>query len=221
LVVSNNGGLTISAQSGEGLTIRNGSSSVFSVNPAGKLVRVGQELATSEPVLFVLSASTSADDPAGTNGAQYYNASANRFRCFENNEWRNCIGGVTNSEFSLLNQKTTWMNVPETTTELFGTEEHRAWIDMSYAREFRATYTVGTENQAVECSFEYSLNDGTDWTSLTQEDHKIEFLGTGLRKSEWLVVRTPAKAEVLVRAICKADQPNSNLELGSIKIQLR
>ncbi len=221
LVVSNNGGLTISAQSGEGLTIRNGDASVFSVNPAGKLVRVGQEVATADPILFVLSASTDAEDPEGTNGAQYYNASTNRFRCFENGEWRNCIGGTTNAEFSLLGQKTTWINVPESSTELLGNEDNRAWIDMSFAREFRVTYSVNAMNESVQCNFEFSSNNGTDWISLTDTSHSIAFNMTGLQKSEWYQLRTQAKGEVLVRAKCASAQPDTNLELGNIKIQLR
>lgn len=221
LVVSNNGGLTISAQSGEGLTIRSGDASVFSVNPAGKLVRVGQEIATAEPILFVLSASTSSEDPTGTNGAQYYNASTNRFRCFENGEWRNCIGGATNAEFSLLSQKATWTNVPELSTELLGSEEHRAWIDMSFAREFRITYGVGATIGNMQCSFEYSINNGVDWASLTAASHTVGFTATGLQKSEWFQLRTEAKGEVLVRANCISTQPNTTVELTNLKIQLR
>ncbi len=33
-----------------------------------------------------------ASDPAGSNGMSYYNTTTNKFRCFENSAWNNCLG---------------------------------------------------------------------------------------------------------------------------------
>jgi hypothetical protein len=105
--------------------------------------------------------------------------------------------------------------------ELLGNEDHRAWIDMSFAREFRVTYGVAAVSADIQCSFEYSINNGADWASLTSANHTIGFTATGLQKSEWFQLRTEAKGEVLVRANCVSTQPNATVELTNLKIQLR
>jgi hypothetical protein len=43
------------------------------------------------PSLLVLDHKSSSGDPSGTNGAMYYNAVDNKFRCYENGAWSNCI----------------------------------------------------------------------------------------------------------------------------------
>jgi hypothetical protein len=47
--------------------------------------------------LAIAPASTfSHDDPTGVNGAMYYNSNANRFRCYQNSGWADCVGsGIT------------------------------------------------------------------------------------------------------------------------------
>ncbi len=43
--------------------------------------------------LLVLDTKNTPGDPTGTNGAMYYNSSLNKFRCYENGAWVDCIGG--------------------------------------------------------------------------------------------------------------------------------
>ena len=43
------------------------------------------------PSLLVLDHKSSSGDPTGTNGAMYYNANSNKFRCYENSAWTDCI----------------------------------------------------------------------------------------------------------------------------------
>jgi hypothetical protein len=46
------------------------------------------------PDLLVLDVKSDAEGAlAGTNGAMYYNAKTNKFRCYENGAWANCVGG--------------------------------------------------------------------------------------------------------------------------------
>ncbi len=64
-----------------------GTSLLFANNIANTIT-VGAP--SENPTLFVLGTKTSAGDPAGTNGAMYYNTNTNKFRCYENNAWINC-----------------------------------------------------------------------------------------------------------------------------------
>ncbi len=41
--------------------------------------------------LLVLDTKNTAGDPAGTNGAMYYNSNAGKFRCYENGTWKDCV----------------------------------------------------------------------------------------------------------------------------------
>jgi len=42
--------------------------------------------------LLVLDTKTGSGDPTGVNGGIYYNSNANKFRCYENSTWVDCIG---------------------------------------------------------------------------------------------------------------------------------
>jgi len=57
-------------------------------------IYIGTPGGDSVGATLVLGAKTTAGDPAGTNGAIYYNASAGKFRCYENGSWQNCIFGA-------------------------------------------------------------------------------------------------------------------------------
>lgn len=46
---------------------------------------------------IIVPRKSESSDPDGTNGAIYYNSSVNKFRCFENSEWKDCIGGTGGS----------------------------------------------------------------------------------------------------------------------------
>lgn len=51
-------------------------------------VQIGNS-ATATPDLLVLDNGTA--DPIGVNGGMYYNTTSNKFRCYENGAWANCI----------------------------------------------------------------------------------------------------------------------------------
>ena len=57
-------------------------------------IYVGNPAGDTTGELLVLSNKTTAGDPAGTNGAMYYNASLGKFRCYENGAWENCVYGA-------------------------------------------------------------------------------------------------------------------------------
>ena len=51
---------------------------------------IGQSDTTGS--LLVLDEKTDSGDPTGTNGGMYYNSNANKFRCYQNSGWTDCIG---------------------------------------------------------------------------------------------------------------------------------
>lgn len=63
--------------------------SLLNVNTTDNKVTIGT--VDQNATLMVLDNKTDAGDPAGTNGAMYYNAQAGKFRCFENGGWKDCI----------------------------------------------------------------------------------------------------------------------------------
>ncbi|NTW15724.1 MAG: hypothetical protein HGA38_05175, partial [Candidatus Moranbacteria bacterium] len=84
---------------GNGVTITNGSGNI-NMQPAGSGTSAAVQIgaggtgsATPDVLnLDVRSSASGAGDPAGSNGSMYYNAYSNKFRCYENGAWANCIG---------------------------------------------------------------------------------------------------------------------------------
>ncbi len=90
--IANGGATQISTDSTTALQVRNaaGTSNFFTVDTAGSIIQVGSSTGDATGVLFVLDSKTGAD-PTGVAGAQYYNSTNNKFRCFENSAWNDCI----------------------------------------------------------------------------------------------------------------------------------
>lgn len=69
------------------------------------ILTVGESDANA--TLLVIDTKTTATDPTGIAGAMYYNSNDNKFRCFENGAWINCIGinsvGTIDSQTKSLN----------------------------------------------------------------------------------------------------------------------
>jgi hypothetical protein len=59
-------------------------------------IQVGSPTADATAVVFILDTKNTSGDPAGTNGAMYYNSNAGKMRCYENGAWANCISTAEN-----------------------------------------------------------------------------------------------------------------------------
>lgn len=92
LSVDNNGALNITTSSASGLKVSDtGGLSMLNVDTSGSIVSVGSSTADANGILLVLDSKTGTD-PTGVNGGEYYNATSNKFRCYENGQWKNCLG---------------------------------------------------------------------------------------------------------------------------------
>jgi len=111
--VTGGGALTVSSGSGTNLTMLAGGAgkviakpgtnstssfevqnssgtSVLGVNTTDNRISVGVSDTTG--TLLVLDTKTDTGDPTGVNGGMYYNSNMNKFRCYENGAWANCLG---------------------------------------------------------------------------------------------------------------------------------
>jgi len=66
--------------------------SILVADTTNSRIYIGSPTPDANAVLLVLDTSSNASDPTGTNGAMYYNASTQKFRCYEDSKWIDCIG---------------------------------------------------------------------------------------------------------------------------------
>lgn len=90
-----------------GVNINSGTGNVnFTVDGTGSSgkVQIGNS-GTATPDLLVLDNGTA--DPTGVNGGTYYNTTTNKFRCYQNGAWTNCIGGDRQTSLKTADQSVT------------------------------------------------------------------------------------------------------------------
>lgn len=92
----NNDGSTLIKNSTDSATefdIQNSAGvSLMKIDATTDRVYIGNSTADGVGALLVLDSKNTASDPATpVNGGMYYNSSSNRFRCYENSSWQNCL----------------------------------------------------------------------------------------------------------------------------------
>jgi hypothetical protein len=217
--IQSGGAISISVASTQALVISNSGSTVFSVDSVGGIVRVGQKNSTT-PVVFVLGASDSTEDPTGQNGASYYSNTRGKMRCFENDAWHDCLSAST-GEYSIVASKTLWTAIPVGDAEFGTSTDNRAWVDLSNTHEYRLVQNTSIENSTAACVLEYSLDQGAVWSKATLGADTFTFATKGLAKTSWFKLDKPAQKEVIVRINCHSATDGHILEVNSIKLQLR
>ena len=66
---------------------------MFVADTASNAIKIGGGDTNQDggATLIVLDNKNTSGDPTGVNGAMYYNANSNKFRCYEASEWKDCI----------------------------------------------------------------------------------------------------------------------------------
>lgn len=105
---------TFGSNSGTAATLLQGGTNGVQIT-SGADVTIGAVDANA--TLLVLDTKNTINDPAGTNGAMYYNSYLSKFRCFENGAWVDCIGGGSYSG-SFQSMVSGLQNVPANATAL-------------------------------------------------------------------------------------------------------
>ncbi len=141
--------VTLGSTASTGATnIQSGTGNInFTAGPTSSTSRVviGNS-ATTTPDLLVLDNGTA--DPTGTNGATYYNTSTNKFRCYQNSAWTNCIGGD-----KIFMSKSSDQSVISSTTLVDDTDLQ---FSIAAGESWVVKYDLVTTN---------SSNSGPDWKS--------------------------------------------------------
>jgi hypothetical protein len=93
-LVGNDGALQILSTNTGALNVSNASgTNFFNVDTSGGIVRIGGAAADGTGVILVLDTKNTAGDPAGEEGAMYYNSKMGNFRCYQNSRgWTDCLG---------------------------------------------------------------------------------------------------------------------------------
>ncbi|MCA9333364.1 hypothetical protein KDA00_05840, partial [Candidatus Saccharibacteria bacterium] len=99
--IANGGAVQIRSDSATALQIMNsaGTTSFFTVDTSSGTIQVGSATGDATGILFVLDNKNTSGDPTGVAGAQYYNSFTDKFRCYEEGQWKNCIGNTAVRSF--------------------------------------------------------------------------------------------------------------------------
>jgi hypothetical protein len=221
--VFNSGALQLQLDSPQALAIKaaNGDNALTVDTLTGK-IRIGSGN-NAKTFLFVLDSKQTAGDPEGTNGAQYYNADSNKFRCYQNNEWEDCVQ-TAYSEYSVMSTPGPWI---QPSGDMEFPSQNRTWIEFRNANQFRILANLTAPGAANSiCRIQYATNtdSGTpDWHDLSSasDGGPIHLNGTGALKSDWTPVTKDAKKENLIRVYCSGGDMQTAPNFTSIRIQVR
>jgi hypothetical protein len=68
--------------------------SLFTADTTNSVIYIGNPTPDAVGTLLVLDSKNTSGDPTGINGAMYYNSASQRFRCYQDSTWQNCINTV-------------------------------------------------------------------------------------------------------------------------------
>lgn len=223
--VFNSGATQISTDDTAALQVRNagGTLSYLTVDTSGSVVQVGSSTADATGILFILDSKSTAGDPTGVAGAQYYNDSSDKFRCFQNGSWMDCLPS-SNTQYSLSAENITWSNMPAADTE-FGSTTYRTRVDLTNSNEFRLVirYSGGTVTAGADCRLQYATTEAGAWTNLDGgAGPELDISGAvGTKTSAWASVDGGAKADVYIRMMCKQGNGANDPQFRGVHFQIR
>jgi hypothetical protein len=151
--VDSSGNTRLQNTSGTNLLKANGTSS---------RVEIGSPTShASNPIILVLDNYNNATEPTGTNGAIYYSVAVNKFRCYENSAWKDCISGfntVTKTADQAATQSST--SFQEDDTLKFNVAANTSYI-------FEAWIPVDTSNATADFKYSFNVPSGATMQILT------------------------------------------------------
>ncbi len=230
LTIADNGALRIMTSSANALRIQsNAGDDVFNVDSENGLVYIGSPTDQAKTVLLVLSGRDEATDPPGVNGAQYYNNVMDRFRCYQEDKWQDCISSAI-SEYILLTSPTEAV-IESEFDKLDNSSE--IWIDLRSANQAQLQIEatpfgeVSAEAPIAQVSCRVEYRDATTtlediaWLS---NDVTVDINpSSNLAISGWVELPADTPDEAIVRLSCMQDMANGQSPhlFNSARLQLR
>ncbi len=186
-----------------------GSETLFTADTINNRVKIGDDdIAGNPTTLLVLDTKADAGDPAGTNGATYYNANTQKFRCFENGVWKDCgangAGGTTFQGYSLLRDA---VGVTMTNAASNGGTEiinlvSRSQIDFTGMTNVRAQFAHSLDSATIKLRIDFSTSSCATFNATPLVSAFGAAVGVNnIQTSSFAAIPTAAKTDVCVRAV--------------------
>ena len=182
----------------------------LSVDPEKHQVVVGTAGGDAYGTILVLGNKTTAGDPAGTNGAMYYNSVSNKFRCFEAGAWKDCVSSGPDASWSTTLLAT---DTPLPDCTLSGTirtlgdcmsagaaNRLITKVDLSKATQARVVASGYDPLAGGHIRLQYS-SDGKSWKYLNGANGPDLTTDDSPDTSAWSAITPGAKNDVWIRAV--------------------
>ena len=195
---------------------------ILTVDTTANAVEVGTLVDDAADVLLVLDGVSGAD-PGAIAGGIYYNTTNNKFRCYQNGGWVDCVPAAYN-EYAFIAGLETWTNMPAAETQYLNTPI-RLGIDLSRASEFRfgISRMAGAVAAGADCRVQYATTQGGTYNNLDGgAGPEVDISGAAeLKVSGWTTLTAGAKADVFLRVMCKQGDGVQDPQFRNAYIQVR
>jgi len=168
LTLSGGSGNVLVNATGGSVTLQTTTSGAINLRPVSA-DGVNIILGTSDNVgtLLVLDTKTGAGDPTGVNGGLYYNSSDNKFRCYENSAWSNCLSATLRVTADVSNSTTSFADVTGLTIGVNAGETYAFSCFMTYTTAVSTTaLELSVNGPATPTALDYSVLTATSATAI-------------------------------------------------------
>lgn len=142
---------------------------LFVADATNKVIKIGggDVSPDASPTLLVVDYKNTSGDPTGTNGGMYYNSSSNKFRCYEDSAWRDCINDTKtrlnySNEFLGFNPNAAWGNNTNVDTTLVSGASNATFSltagEVNHPGIVRMTPTYNFANAIIALATHYSTS---------------------------------------------------------------
>lgn len=175
----------------------------FRIDTSASRVYVGNPTGDTIGTVLVLDTKTDAGDPTGVAGAMYYSTNTNKFRCFENSAWTDCI-----SSSSGLTMQSTYTNSssPANITTTDGKDINFDFADTTTDANFLIDLQCDTSCGA---NGRFAVqDDGTDVMSIAPNGGAVTLRNSSNSSNAFSVMNAAGSA------ILGVDTTNSNVNVS-------